>query len=236
MTKKAVMSLSGGMDSTTLLAFLLDSGYEVECLFFDYGSKHNPYEIEAMQKVAAHYQVPITTFDLKPVMSKFKSNLLHNGGEIPEGHFEQDNMELTVVPSRNIIFMSIASGFAWSVEAQYIALGIHFGDHAVYPDCRKEFYKAMDSALYLGTDRRVELLAPFVEMTKADIVSVGRKLDVPYGLTRTCYKNQPIACGKCGSCVERQEAFALNGMVDPVMYEDSEFWKSQTKIEELKNA
>jgi 7-cyano-7-deazaguanine synthase len=217
---KTVMALSGGMDSTTMLASLIAKGHKVECLFFTYGSKHNRYETTAAQKVAEYYGVPCHgAIDLAPVMKTFKSDLLLSGGDIPEGHYSDKSMERTVVPGRNMIFLSILAGHAWSIGAENIAIGIHQGDHAIYADCRKEFYKAMDSAIYLGTDRRVQIIAPFINIDKSDILEIGLTLKVPYELTRTCYKDQPHACGKCGSCVERLEAFMNNAAIDPVQYE-----------------
>ena len=128
-------------------------------------------------------------------------------------------MKATVVPGRNIIFLSILAGLAWSVGAKHIALGIHQGDHAIYADCRQEFFKAMDLALYLGTDRNVEFLAPFLDTDKEGILQWGYQHGVPYHITRTFYKDQPIACGKCGSCCERLSAFDKVGRKDPVEYE-----------------
>jgi len=219
--KRVVMALSGGMDSSTVLGWLLANGYEVIPVTFFYGSKHNQYELKCAERVMWHYEI-ITSwhhFDLEDIFSSFDSNLLRDGGQIPEGHYTDKSMNLTVVPGRNIIFLSILAGLAWSLDANYIALGIHQGDHAIYADCRSEFYKAMDTALYLGTDRRVELLAPFLAGDKQQILEWGLANDVPYHLTRTCYKDQPISCGKCGSCVERLEAFEKVGQKDPVEYE-----------------
>lgn len=216
---KVVMALSGGMDSTTMLGLLIESRNNVECVSFSYGSKHNPYENEAARLVAAHYKVPLTHIDLSSVMGSFKSDLLTSGGDIPEGHYNDASMSRTVVPARNIIFLSILAGFAWSVDATAIAIGIHQGDHAIYADCRTEFYKAMDSAIYIGTDRRVEIIAPLLDEDKTDILYHGLSINVPYHLTRTCYKAQPLSCGKCGSCTERLEAFADMGIPDPIQYE-----------------
>ena len=229
--KKVVMSLSGGVDSSTLLGHMLNEGYDVVCIHVQYGSKHNSYELKAARDVANFYGVELIEFDISNITSKFKSNLLKGGGEIPEGYYAQDNMSLTVVPMRNVLFLSIAAGVAWSIDAQFVALGIHQGDHPIYPDCRKEFYKAMDTAVYLASDGRVEFIAPFVGLDKAGIVSVGLKLGVPYHLTRTCYKDQPISCGRCGACVERLEAFYKNNAVDPIEYEDTEFWKKVIEVE-----
>jgi len=230
MSGKVVMALSGGMDSSTLLAWLVDQGYVVRAYHFQYGSKHNPYERAAARAVADYYGVALEEVDLSTILSGFRSNLLKGGGEIPEGHYSEENMSQTVVPARNIIFLAIVTGFAWSVGASKVALGIHRGDHAIYPDCRKEFYKAMDTAIYLGTDGRVEFLAPFVEWDKQKILEWGIPAGVPYHLTRTCYKDQPIACGRCGACVERQEAFYLVGALDPVPYQDTKFWRGVSKI------
>lgn len=218
---KVVLSLSGGLDSTTVLAWLVQNDYQVICTSFYYGSKHNTYENEAAIQIANFYGVPLHHLDISGVMQGFKSDLLLKGGDIPEGHYTDQTMDRTVVPGRNIIFLSILAGLAWSVEASDIAIGIHQGDHAIYADCRREFYKAMDTAIYLGTDQRVSILAPFVETDKVGIVKWGLAHKVPFKLTRTCYKNQPLACGKCGSCVERLEAFAINKTKDPIQYEDS---------------
>jgi len=218
--EKVIVSLSGGMDSCTMVAYLLDKGYAVECLSFEYGSKHNQYEHEAATQFAFYYNVPLTMIDITPIMKSFRSDLLKSGMEIPEGHYSDASMERTVVPARNMIFLSILAGHAWSVDATKIAIGIHQGDHAIYADCRREFYKAMDSAIYLGTDSRVEIIAPFINTDKTGILKIGTDLGVPYGYTRTCYKDQVLSCGKCGSCVERLEAFKLNGLADPIEYEE----------------
>lgn len=213
------MALSGGLDSSTLLAFLLSGGYEVECVFFTYGSKHNQYEKIASRNIADFYDVPLYSLNLENISEFLKSDLLKSGGAIPEGHYEAPNMSATVVPGRNIIFLSIMAGIAWSKNAQYVAAGIHAGDHAIYPDCRPDFFKAMDLALYLGTDKKIEMIAPFVEWNKIDIAKWGIQNGVPYHLTRTCYKDQEFACGKCGACTERLEAFALNNSADLAQYE-----------------
>ena len=215
---KVIVSLSGGMDSTTVLAEAIAEGREVVAVGFTYGSKHNKYENEAARNVAAHYSIPFRLIDFSSIVTGFKSNLLLSGGDIPEGHYEQIEMSDTVVPGRNIIFSAILAGVAWSENAEEIWLGIHSGDHAIYPDCRPEFYSAMDKAIRTGTDDRVRLMAPYLDGNKTTIIKRGLELQVPYHLTRTCYKDQPIACGKCGACNERREAFMNNGVVDPIDY------------------
>ena len=216
--KKVIITLSGGMDSATVLAKAIAEGRECLAISFDYGSKHNVFENAKAKQLARHYNVPFKLIDLKTVMAGFKSNLMMDGGDIPEGHYEDESMSLTVVPSRNIIFLSILSGLAWSNECSEVWIGIHAGDHAVYPDCRPEFYWKMNEAIQLGTDHKVSLHAPFLHNTKTDILKTGLELKVPYDLTRTCYKHQQTSCGKCGSCVERLEAFKTLGKIDPIEY------------------
>lgn len=214
-----VMSLSGGMDSSSLLAYLLDQGHDVRAVSFVYGSKHNSYERNAAESVAGYYGIPLDKLDLSSIFMGFQSDLLKSGGNIPEGHYTDSSMSRTVVPGRNLIFLSILSGLAWSIGAQSIAIGIHSGDHAIYPDCRPEFYAAMNSAIQLGTDGRVDIIAPFLQWDKTKILQWGIPKGVPYQLTRTCYQDQELSCGRCGSCVERLEAFQNVGVKDPVIYE-----------------
>ena len=212
--KKILMGLSGGMDSSTLLAYLLDNNYEVSCVGFIYESKHNKYEIESAKKITKHYNVSYDLINTTQLFKHMKSNLLKSGGEIPEGHYEEKSMSLTVVPGRNTIFAAILAGIAESYDIPKIALGVHRGDHAIYPDCRKEYVKALDTVVYLASDKKVEVIAPFVDLNKIEICKIGLNLKVPYGLTRTCYKDQEIPCGKCGACTERAEAFEKNGFIE----------------------
>lgn len=225
-----VIALSGGMDSATLLGLLHDSEYdEIHCCMFDYGSKHGMYEQQAALKLIDHYQTlsmhtqfHTHIFNLTKIMRGFKSNLLlSNSGEIPEGYYTDETMSQTVVPARNTIFASIMTGVAMSVGAPFIALGVHAGDHHIYADCRPEYIKALDSLIYLASEGQVEIFAPFLHEDKTTILKIGYNLlyPVPYHLTRTCYKSQPISCGVCGSCSERLEAFAKIGVKDPIEYE-----------------
>ncbi|MFX1537627.1 MAG: 7-cyano-7-deazaguanine synthase QueC [Promethearchaeota archaeon] len=225
--RKVVLSLSGGMDSATLLGLLLSKGAEVHCVNFQYGSKHNSYESQAYSKII-HYYFGLTSnhiysygFDLRQVFQSFNSTLLKSGGDIPEGHYEAESMKLTVVPGRNLIFSSIMTGLAQSIGASEIALGVHAGDHHIYPDCRDTFINAMMLAVSYATEGKVGVYTPFLKMNKKDILELGYSLspEVPYHLTRTCYKDQILACGKCGACQERLEAFKLIGKGDPIQYE-----------------
>jgi len=220
MPKKVVLSLSGGMDSTTLLAYLLDRGYGVHPFTFIYGSKHNPHELTAVGDILAHYDIPgPAVIDLQNAFHHIQSNLMASGGEIPEGHYNDSNMSKTVVPGRNSIFITILAGIAESIGAEAVALAVHGGDHHIYPDCRPLFFTAMDQVVRLSSEDRVHLLTPFMYDNKTKIIATGLPMGVPYGLTRTCYKDQPVACGRCGSCQERLSAFADNGIPDPIEYE-----------------
>lgn len=221
-----VMGLSGGMDSATLLGLLLEQGYSVHCCIFYYGSKHNEWENRAAQNIINFYQQksrPVSGYfvDISGAMDSFQSNLLQSGDEIPEGHYTQESMRQTVVPSRNLIMASIMAGIAESIGAQKVALGVHSGDHFIYPDCRTEFVKALDTTIFLSSDKRVEVIAPLSDYNKTSILVTGYSCDpqVPYHLTRTCYKDQELSCGKCGSCSERLEAFRAIEKKDPIKYE-----------------
>lgn len=217
---KTIVSLSGGMDSATVLGWLKAEGHQVFAVSFDYGSKHNPFELPCAQKLALHYGVSHTIINLQAVMADFKSNLLATGGDIPEGHYTDKSMSVTVVPCRNLIMLSIIAGLAESNDCDGVALGIHQGDHAIYPDCRKEFFASVFETIMLATDGKVNKVhAPFLDTDKEGILKWGFEHKVPYQITRTCYKAQELSCGKCGSCVERLEAFANIGVKDPVAYE-----------------
>lgn len=217
---KGLIALSGGMDSSTLLAWCLKNGIdEMDCIGFYYGSKHNQYELAAAKSVADHYGCRFNLMDLTETFKFMQSDLMKTGGAIPEGHYEAKNMSATVVPGRNMIFASILAGIAWSRGISKLYLGVHSGDHAIYPDCRPGFVEAMQDAVDEGTDGKVCLKAPFLNGDKTSIIKWGTNHGVPYEKTRTCYKDQPISCGKCGSCCERREAFANNGLVDPIEYE-----------------
>lgn len=226
---KAIVSFSGGMDSATLLHSVLNQGYEVYPVSFVYGSKHNHWESNAgkhfLREMNSRYPDKLNyqrCFDLYGVFSDFKSDLLKSGGEIPEGHYESASMSRTVVPGRNTIFTSILMGLAESIGVEEVLLGIHAGDHAIYPDCRPVWLRDMGLVFNWASEGKVRLKAPYIHAKKNDIVGIGIGLDTPYHLTRTCYKDQQVACGKCGSCQERLEAFKLNGKEDPLRYEARE--------------
>ena len=217
--QKTILSLSGGLDSTVLLAHLLDHGYDTLPVNFLYPSKHNRYEKRAAKAVASYYDINLHVINLTQVMEGFKSNLLLSGSDIPEEHYNHPSMSKTVIPARNMIFISILAGLAQSKGIRTIHLAIHSGDHHIYPDCRPDFYFSVVNTISYATNAKVMPVANFLYKTKAQIVKKGIRLNAPLHLTRTCYKNQPTACGKCGSCIERLEAFKQGGFIDPIIYQ-----------------
>jgi 7-cyano-7-deazaguanine synthase len=215
---KVVVLLSGGMDSVTALYDARKKHEVAGAVSFHYGSKHNDREIFFAAQHAEKLGIPHNVIPLAFVGDLFKSDLLQSGGEIPKGHYEELNMKKTVVPFRNGIMLSVAAGYAESMEAQGLVIAAHAGDHAIYPDCREDFMKSMAEAIRLGTYAQVELLRPFIAMTKADIAARGAALGVDYSKTWSCYVGGDVHCGECGTCVERREAFLLSGVPDPTHY------------------
>ena len=194
----------------------------VAAVSFDYGAKHNHREIPLAREHAAALGVRHEAVYLEFVNLLFKSALLTSGDEIPDGHYEEKVMKQTVVPFRNAIMLSIACGFAESAGAEGLVIAAHGGDHAIYPDCREEFMQAMGDAMRLGTYAGVRLLRPFIAMSKAQIAAEGARRGVDFARTWSCYKGGEIHCGKCGTCVERREAFMVAGLADPTVYASHE--------------
>jgi 7-cyano-7-deazaguanine synthase len=219
---KALVLLSGGMDSVTALYWAAREHEVVGTVSFDYGSKHNAKEIPMADWHAARLGVLHDTIMLDFVNRLFASDLLQSGGEIPDGHYAAENMKKTVVPFRNGIMLSIACGLAESRGAEGLVIAAHGGDHAIYPDCREPFMQAMADAMTHGTYAGIRLLRPFIDCDKTEIARRGAALGVDYGHTWSCYKGGEIHCGKCGTCVERREAFINASVPDPTVYESTD--------------
>jgi 7-cyano-7-deazaguanine synthase len=215
---KALVLLSGGMDSVTALYGAAREHEVVGAISFDYGSKHNARELPLAALHAERLGVPHVMVDLPFVNELFSSDLLRSGGDVPDGHYAEENMKKTVVPFRNGIMLAIACGVAESRGAQALVIASHSGDHAIYPDCREPFMQAMATAMQEGTYARISLLRPFIQLDKVDIARLGHDLGVDYGKTWSCYKGEDLHCGTCGTCVERREAFTLAGVTDPTVY------------------
>ncbi len=215
---KVVVLCSGGMDSVTALHWARAEHDVVAAVSFDYGAKHNGRELPFAAEHARATGVRHEIIRLDFVERLFASDLLKSGGTVPDGHYEAENMKQTVVPFRNAIMLSIACGLAESAGAAGLVIAAHGGDHAIYPDCRKEFMQAMDEAMRRGTYAGVRLLRPFIAMNKGQIAAAGARLGVDFARTWSCYKGGAIHCGTCGTCVERREAFMRAGISDPTVY------------------
>lgn len=216
--RNSLIALSGGVDSTTLL---YEYREEVACAVgFDYGSKHNARELAAAKAICRELEIPYLIIPLAFIEEYFRSDLLLSGGEMQLGDYSEENMSSTVVPFRNGIMLSILAGLAESRDLQQVLIANHFGDHAIYPDCRESFVTPMGEAISAGTSNGVKLVAPYTALTKAEIVARGTRLGVPYGKTYSCYQGGERHCGRCGTCRERHDAFVANGLEDPTLYEE----------------
>lgn len=225
--KKALVLSSGGVDSTTCLGLAVEQyGREnVVSLSVFYGQKHKK-EMEAAQKVADWYQVEHLTLDLETIFQYSDCSLLsHSDREIPQESYAEQLKKTegspvsTYVPFRNGLFLASAASIALSKGCSVIYYGAHSDDAAgnAYPDCSDAFHRAMGEAIYLGSGDQLTLEAPFVTWTKADVVRKGLEIGVPYKLTWSCYEGGDKPCGKCGTCIDRAQAFALNGVEDPAL-------------------
>ena len=220
MADKAVVIYSGGMDSFTILNKAKQQGYELFALTFDYGQKHDK-EIEYARRVCAELEVQHKIIDITAINQLLQSSSLTSDKDIPEGHYQDQNMKSTVVPNRNMILLSLAIGYAVDIGANKVFYGAHSGDHAIYPDCRPEFVLAMNDVAKLANYEPVDIMTPYLNSDKIEILKDGLAMGLDYGKTWTCYNGRDKACGKCGSCVERLEAFDKNQATDPPPYEAS---------------
>ena len=217
MRKNGLIIVSGGMDSITLLYARKDD--ITLAVTFDYGSNHNKKEIECAKYHCKHLGIEHIVIPLSFIGQYFKSSLLEGADAIPEGHYADENMKSTVIPFRNGIMLSIACGLAESRGLHNVFIANHFGDHSIYPDCREDFIKAMNQAMQEGTYEGVSIIAPFTSIDKTNIAKIGYRLGIDYSKTYSCYKGGEKHCGKCGTCVERKEAFREAGITDPTEYE-----------------
>ncbi|MGO2013105.1 MAG: 7-cyano-7-deazaguanine synthase QueC [Pseudoalteromonas sp.] len=218
MTQKVVVIYSGGMDSFTVLNKALQQGCEVYALSFDYGQRHVK-ELKVAADVCKKLGVAHKIVDISAINQLIGGSSLTDDIDVPEGHYEAENMKSTIVPNRNMILLSLAVGYAVSLKASKVYYGAHSGDHAIYPDCRPEFVEKMDDVCRIANYDAVEIFSPYLNNSKIDILTDGIKMGLDYSQTWTCYNGRDKACGKCGACQERLEAFELNNTVDPLQYE-----------------
>lgn len=217
---KIVVIYSGGLDSTVLLHHLLHEGHQVQALSINYGQRHRR-ELKSASTITQMLAVPHELADLSGVQHLLAGSSL-TSPEIPvaEGHYTQDSMKSTVVPNRNMLFLALATSYALSIDATAVAYAAHSGDHAIYPDCRREFADTMQTAIQLADWNTIELMRPFVDWNKAEIVHRGAQLNTPLKETWSCYNGGQVHCGRCGTCIERREAFDICGIKDPTLYAD----------------
>lgn len=214
-----VLIYSGGMDSTTLLYYLLHQNYQIKALSFNYGQRHSK-ELTAAAAICRRMGVPQETVELTSITGLIGgSSLTDPALPVPEGHYHDENMKITVVPNRNMIMLAIAIGHAIALNYATVTYAPHSGDHTIYPDCRPAFVEAMQQVAGLCDWHPVRIFTPFLEMDKGDIAELGQQLGVPFELTWTCYNGRDQHCGKCGACRERREAFVKHGLADPTAYE-----------------
>jgi len=269
---KGVAIVSGGLDSTTMIYHLLAGGHELRLLSFDYGQRHGRKELKAAMNTANQLGLQWDLVNLRGMTHLIDNSALtsakstpgnpahkydgrgneigvHKDIEVPDGHYAEENMKATVVPNRNMIMLSIAAGVAVNEKLNFIATGVHSGDHFIYPDCRPQFLHSCGMAIWDGNEGLHNfnydafggpIRAPFIEKTKADIAYHAMELNVPIHLTWSCYKGGEKHCGKCGTCVERLEAIdeAIRRHIaegsshyyeDMTEYEDTEYWRQAVR-------
>jgi 7-cyano-7-deazaguanine synthase len=223
---KTLVICSGGLDSVSLAHMVAQEHDLTRLVSFDYGQRHRK-ELDYASLCAKRLSVPHDIIDLRSIGAALTGSALTDDIDVPDGHYAEESMRITVVPNRNAIMLAVAFGVAAARGDQAVAAAVHGGDHFIYPDCRPAFTKAFEAMQTAALDgyADVSLYTPFVHRSKADIVTEGARHGTPFALTWSCYKGGAQHCGRCGTCVERREAFHLAGVSDPTAYEDPDFWR-----------
>jgi 7-cyano-7-deazaguanine synthase len=223
---RTLVVCSGGLDSVTLAHKAAAEHCLIHLVSFAYGQRHAK-ELAFARSCAARLGVAHDVIDITDIGPRLDSALT-GGAPVPEGYYAAETMRVTVVPNRNAIMLTIAFGLAVARGAEAVAAAVHGGDHFIYPDCRPDFVAAFAAMQRLALDgvARIALSTPFLRWRKADIVREGVRLGVPFAETWSCYGGGARHCGRCGTCVERCEAFHLAGAADPTDYDDTQFWRS----------
>ena len=224
---KTLVICSGGLDSVSLAHKVAAEHELVGLISFDYGQRHKK-EVGFAERAADRLGVPFDLIDMRHIGQFLSGSALTDDVDVPDGHYAEDTMKVTVVPNRNAIMLSIAFGVAAAKQADAVAAAVHGGDHFIYPDCRPEFIDAFQVMQDKALDgyASVKLYAPFVHIPKSAIVTEGAKHNTPFADTWSCYKGGEQHCGRCGTCVERREAFYSAGVDDPTLYADRDYWQS----------
>ncbi len=226
---KTIVICSGGLDSVSLAHMVAQEQTLTGLVSFDYGQRHRK-ELDYAALCAKRLGVPHDLIDLRGIGAALTGSALTDDIAVPDGHYAEESMRITVVPNRNAIMLTVAFGVAAARGDRAVATAVHGGDHFIYPECRPAFterFEAMQKAALDGY-ADVSLYTPFVHRSKADIVTEGARCDTPFELTWSCYKGGTHHCGRCGTCVERREAFHLAGVADTTRYDDPDFWIKAT--------
>ncbi|GHE03381.1 7-cyano-7-deazaguanine synthase [Defluviimonas sp. 20V17] len=223
---KTIVICSGGLDSVSLAQMVAAEHDLTRLVSFDYGQRHRK-ELEFAARAAARLGVPHDIIDMRGIGAALTGSALTDDIDVPDGHYAEDTMRITVVPNRNAIMLAVAFGMAAANGDDAVATAVHGGDHFIYPDCRPAFTEAFETMQKAALDgyADIRLYTPFVHRTKADIVTEGARVGTPFAETWSCYKGGARHCGRCGTCVERREAFHLAGIPDPTDYEDPDYWR-----------
>lgn len=217
--KKAVVIYSGGMDSFTVLHRALADGFEVYPLSFHYGQRHSK-ELDCAAAVCEQLGLAHKLVDIRSINTLLAGSALTDNIEVPAADYAEGNMKATVVPNRNMILLSLAIGYAVSIDADEVYYGAHSGDHDIYPDCRPEFVEAMNQVSQLANYKAIPVRSPYLYNSKAEILADGLSMGLDYSQTWTCYNGREFACGNCSACRERLGAFAAHQLTDPLRYEE----------------
>lgn len=217
--KKAVVIYSGGMDSFTVLHRALADGFEVYPLSFHYGQRHSK-ELDCAAAVCEQLGLAHKLVDIRSINTLLAGSALTDNIEVPAADYAEGNMKATVVPNRNMILLSLAIGYAVSIDADEVYYGAHSGDHDIYPDCRPEFVEAMNQVSQLANYKAIPVRSPYLYNSKAEILADGLSMGLDYSQTWTCYNGREFACGHCSACRERLGAFAAHQLTDPLRYEE----------------
>jgi len=227
---KTIVVCSGGMDSVVLAHKVAAENILLELVSFDYGQRHKK-ELAFAAECARRLDVPHQIIDITAIGTTLGGSALTDDIAVPDGHYAEETMKITIVPNRNAIMLAIAFAIAAARGANAVATAVHGGDHFIYPDCRPGFISAFETMQRHALDgyADIRLLAPFVQISKSEIARIGAAIGVPFEKTWSCYKGLEAHCGCCGTCVERREAFHLAGLDDPTPYADDDFWKDAIK-------
>ena len=218
---------SGGLDSVSLAHIVAAEGRLTRLVSFDYGQRHRK-ELDFAAAAAARLGVPHHLIDMTGIGAALTGSALTDDIAVPDGHYAEETMKITVVPNRNAIMLAIGFGVAAANGDAAVATAVHGGDHFIYPDCRPGFTRAFEAMQRAALDGYADVVldTPFVERSKADIVAAGAAAGTPFAETWSCYKGGARHCGRCGTCVERREAFHLAGIADPTAYADPDYWQA----------